>query len=181
MQQYYKVLAADLTHNGLRYKLGLNVDVNEFNDKECQNGLHFADEKQLAKWLDYGTHLAFISIPPDARTVHFADKSKADRIVIDKIITLADWDMWDDPIFCMSIVQQNGESLKYVKEQTPEICLAAVLQNGYALKHVREQTDEICIAAVRQNGFALKHVREQTPKICITAVARNGFALKYVQ
>jgi hypothetical protein len=37
---------------------------------------------------------------------------------------------------CLEAVKQDGNSLKYVKEQTEEICLEAVKQNGYAIKYV---------------------------------------------
>ena len=39
----------------------------------------------------------------------------------------------------MAAVKQNGYSLQYVKEQTPEICMAAVKQNGDSLQYVKEQ------------------------------------------
>ena len=61
----------------------------------------------------------------------------------------------------MAAVKQNGYSLQYVKEQTPEICMAAVKQNGYSLQYVKEQTPEICMAAVKQNGDSLQYVKEQ--------------------
>ncbi len=38
----------------------------------------------------------------------------------------------------MQAVQQNGDALEFVKEQTPEICLAAVNQNGRGLLFVKE-------------------------------------------
>ena len=44
---------------------------------------------------------------------------------------------------CLEAVKQNGLTLRYVKEQTPEICFEAVKTNGYALRYVKEQTPEI--------------------------------------
>ncbi|MEG1495608.1 MAG: hypothetical protein RR406_04865, partial [Bacilli bacterium] len=40
----------------------------------------------------------------------------------------------------LAAVQQNGDALRFVKEQTEAICLEAVKQNGYALRYVKEQT-----------------------------------------
>ena len=34
-------------------------------------------------------------------------------------------------------IKQDGDALKYVKNQTPELCLAAVQQDGDALKYVK--------------------------------------------
>ena len=42
--------------------------------------------------------------------------------------------------FVSEAVKQNGLSLEFVKEQTPEICLESVKQNGLYLKFVKEQT-----------------------------------------
>ena len=38
---------------------------------------------------------------------------------------------------------------------TGEICKLAVQQNGNALKYVKEQTDEICKLSVQQYGDAI--------------------------
>ena len=44
---------------------------------------------------------------------------------------------------CLAAVKQNGQSLQYVKDQTPEICLVAVKQNGHALRYVNKAIFEI--------------------------------------
>ena len=80
----------------------------------------------------------------------------------------------------LEAVKQNGDALKYVKEQTAEICLEAVKKYGDALKYVKEQTAEICLEAVKQDGDALRYVKEQTPEICLEAVKQNGYALQHV-
>lgn len=36
----------------------------------------------------------------------------------------------------LKAVKENGDALKYVKEQDKDICLAAVKQDGDALKYV---------------------------------------------
>ena len=58
----------------------------------------------------------------------------------------------------LKAVEQNGDALRYVKEQTEAICLKAVEQNGYALQYVKEQTEAICLKAVEQDGYALRYV-----------------------
>jgi hypothetical protein len=39
----------------------------------------------------------------------------------------------------MAAVKQNGDALRYVREQSPEICMAAVKQNGDTLQYVRDK------------------------------------------
>ena len=87
---------------------------------------------------------------------------------------------WYDPKYCLAAVMQDGNALRYLKDQTEEICLAAVKQNGYALSYVKEQTEEICLAAVKQDGDALSYIKDQTEEICLAAVKQNGDALHYV-
>ena len=41
---------------------------------------------------------------------------------------------------------------------TGEEALAAVKQNGDALKYVKEQTEAVALAAVKQNNYALMYV-----------------------
>ena len=81
----------------------------------------------------------------------------------------------------MEAVKQDGYTLKYVKEQTPELCMEAVKQDGYALYYVKVQTPELCMEAVKKDGGALRYVKEQTPEICKEAVKQNANALEYVK
>lgn len=91
-------------------------------------------------------------------------------------------------------VSQEGNNLKYVKDQTEEICKLAVKQNGLALRYVNQDSsshltskllsksliEEIYILAVQQNGKLLYYVKEQTEKICAEAVQQNGDAIHYI-
>ena len=43
----------------------------------------------------------------------------------------------------LEAVKQNGDALRYVKEQTETVCLEAVKQNGYALQYVNANVFEI--------------------------------------
>ena len=67
----------------------------------------------------------------------------------------------------LKAVKEDGDALRYVKEQTEEICLEAVKENGYALKYVKEQTEEICLKAVEEDGDALQYVDKSVFKGCL--------------
>ena len=199
--KFYKFLNNDLTHYDFEYKVGLNIDTAQFNPKrECSGGgLYFCEESKCHFYFDqYGTKLALIEIPDDAKVYIEENKFKADKIFIKEII---DFDQINDNFWidilsenccalqyvknqteelCIRAVQQNGDALEYVKIQTNEICEMAVWENGHALEYVINQTDEICEMAVRQTGYALTYVINQTDKICILAVQQNGLALEYV-
>ena len=62
------------------------------------------------------------------------------------------------PNDAMKAVEQDGDALRYVKEQSEAVCLKAVEQNGYALRYVKEQSEAVCLKAVEQDGDALQYV-----------------------
>ncbi len=179
--QYYKILNDEMKHHEFQYKLGLNIDTSDFDDKECGKGLHFCKKEDVGLWLSYGSKLAFITIPETAKVCHFKNKSKANSIFIEKVINLKDWNEWENENFCLEAVKQNGKALYYVENQTEEICLEAVKQNGNALQFVKNQTEEMCLKAVKQYGNALEYVKNQTEEICLKAVKQNGNALQFVK
>jgi hypothetical protein len=70
--KYYKLIKRDKIHNGLRIKKGLNIDPLPFNERFCENGLHFTDQQNLPYWLCYNKEtMRFISLvlpfPVDAK------------------------------------------------------------------------------------------------------------------
>jgi len=78
--------------------------------------------------------------------------------------------------FLEKVNRKENEIIEYVGKKA----LEAVKQNGYSLRYVREQTPEICLEAVKQDGNSLQYVRTQTPEICLEAVKQNGYSLRYV-
>lgn len=74
---------------------------------------------------------------------------------------------------CLEAVSQDGQTIKYIKDQTDDIRLIAVdirliavSQNGHALAYVENQTSEICLSTVRSTYEALEYVKDQTLEIC---------------
>ena len=194
----------DLKHGKVTYKLGLNTDVLPFNPRgTCsKGGLYFCDESQLHMFCTlYGTKLAIIEIPDDAKVYVEENKFKSDKLIIKEIIDFKDLPdlFWHDIIpkkglalqfpqeqtekMCIGAVKQNGLALKYVDNQTDEICMLAVKQDCKAIKYVKNQTQEICDAAIQQDYDILRYAQEQfqTENMCILAVQNNGHALKYVK
>ena len=71
----------------------------------------------------------------------------------------------------------EADIIEYVSE---EEAIEAVKEDGDALRYVKDQTEAVCIEAVKRNGDALRYVKDQTEAVCIEAVKRNGDALRYV-
>ena len=127
---YFKVLSSDWKHHDFQYKFGLNVDIEPFDPSgSCKpGGLYYTTAEFIPLFLEYGTQIAEISMPADAQVYADPDgtKWKADKLIINKVYLIEDWDKWNDPDFCVKALVQNGNVLKYIQNQTEEICLAAV-------------------------------------------------------
>ena len=180
---FYKILRRDLTHHGFTYQPGLNVDTERFEPEAWSSGgLYFSDLEHIAEYLEYGDLVARVTLPPDARWIQEAPgQFKADRIILNDLQPLENWDLWNDSTFAQHAVQQDPMALMYVKRQTPELCMAAVQNYGRALQFVQHQTPELCLAAVQNYGLALRFVQHQTPELCMAAIQQDSSALRFVK
>jgi len=175
--------------------MGMNIDTVMFNPtKDCSaGGLYFCEESQCHLfWMYYGTNLARITIPDDARVYIEPDKFKADKIIITSII---DFDHIDDSFWINMIQQSNNIHainnsrglylLSYIRQLPEDIAIRVVQVNGLALQFInaKNQTPNICITAVTQNGLALEYVDYSlmTNQICEIAINQNGMAIRYVK
>lgn len=86
---FYKFLNDEKNHHGFQYKMGENVDTLEFNPSgSCDpGGLYFTDEKRIISFLDFGPHLACITLLPDAKFYidPHGNKYKTNKFQIDFI------------------------------------------------------------------------------------------------
>ena len=200
---FYKFLNNDLKHYGMIYKEGLNKDILPFTPtRDCtKGGLYFCEESCCYLfWQRYGTKLAVIKIPDDAKVYVERDKFKSDKIIIEHIIEFKN--VRDS--FWVNILWKNGLALQYIKQQTLELCVIGINQNidalqyinsefqtyafartavqinGQALKYITNQTEDLCILAVQHFGKALVYVKTQTMQICMEAIQQNYSALEHV-
>ena len=180
-KKFYKLTTETENHNGFKFKDGLNTDIHPINTNNCsEGGLYFTDENNISRWMWYGNKIMKwireVEILNDSLIFVENDKYKTDKFILKQKKYL-----YEDEEICNSAVQQNGNSLKYVKNQTEELCKIAVQQNGNSLKYVENQTEEICKLAVQNNCYAIKHMKYQTEEICKLAVQQNGNSLKFIK
>jgi hypothetical protein len=92
--------------------------------------------------------------------------------------------------FCIISVENLGESILYVKNQTPAICLAAVKKyvieqtEEMCFKYVIDQTEEICLASLVESRYVNNNfnlVKNQTENICIAAVKLKIYNFELVK
>jgi hypothetical protein len=186
MVRFYKMLTANLCHNGFTYKDGLNVDTLPFQPKgECMpGGLYYTTFEYLSIWyMSCWPLIADVTVPDGARvyTEPCNTKWKADRIVLSNIRPLSEFLATLDEEVLRGFLFHNPRMLKHVSNQTEALCLVAVRANGHVLSDVHKQTDTICLAAVQQTAYALEQVEEQNDDICMTAVCRSGYTLEAVR
>ena len=182
--KFYKFLRNNLHHFNFTYQLGLNVDFVPFNPtSECsKGGLYFCEESNCHLYYQsYGTKIATVKIPDDARVYVESDKFKADRLIIDEII---DFENVPDE-FWLNIFYKSVSALKYIKEQSEDLHISAIKQDGLMLEFVKEEfkTGDLCTLAVEQNSEALKFVPEcfQTNDMCTFAICQDANVFRYVK
>jgi hypothetical protein len=154
IMHYVKIFNKNLKHNEFTYKEGLNIDHIPFNPTgTCkEGGLYFCEANDVHLYLNYGTLMADVEIPPGAQVYHGSNKLKADKIIITNIRPIEDHILWSDPDFCRIVVTHDSFALRFVKEQTDELCNLAVPKTGEALL-----TDELCKIAVTKDGLELRY------------------------
>ncbi len=202
--KYYKVLNRDLTHNGFKYQLGLNIDSVPFNPTACEvNDFDYTTKEYLSEFLDYGCYIADVSIPDDAKVYEDPDgnKWKADKIIIDKITWMGEHELWKDMEFLLTVdankydftcltcdmynlvakIKEKPVNIMFVKNQTYAFCLAAVKQNYKAIRYVKEQTPELCQIAVERDWRALEFIQNQTPELCMIAINQSPMSFQFVK
>jgi hypothetical protein len=122
---YIKILSEDLKHNGFQYKEGLNVDTIPFNPTgSClPGGLYFTDEKYLLDFLGYGTKIADVEIPSNAKVYRDGNKWKADKIILKNIRDIKDLPQWQDKKFCLSLLNHRFARfhMSYVQSNDKEV------------------------------------------------------------
>lgn len=193
-----KFLNNDLVHFEFKYKEGLNKEkdsvptksrdflVSRFSfehripfspNRFLKHGMYFYEKsKAHLYWKSYGTKLAFIEIPDNARVYVKRNNFKTDKLIIKNITDFSNID--DDD--WISIFKHDYGVLKHIKNQTNEMCILAVQNDGCALQYINNQSEEICILAVQNNPLALRYVKNQTDEICEQAVQKNGYSLRFV-
>jgi hypothetical protein len=148
-------------YNNKYYKIINNEQWNHFN--KCQdkeqifhsdqfdnkyrfgvNDICFTTIDHIFENLHEGSSMCEIIIPDDAKCNVMRNRIGSDTVMIGELILIKNMDEWNDADFCLNAVKQNGDTLKFVKEQTEEICEEAVEQSAHALLYVNEITCDLC-------------------------------------
>lgn len=211
--KFYKFLHNDLKHYGFIYKKGLNIDTKLFNpNRICSaGGLYFCEiSKCYLYWTHYGSKVALITIPDDARVYIEDDKFKSNKFIINEIIDFDNFPVTGylrsatdylrsatgylrsaagylrlDNELWLTITLNDHNAFKYVNKtnQTYELCKSVIQQNGLLLKYVdnKFKTDELCILGVQKDSYALEFVENQNDEICKIAFQKNIMSIKFMK
>lgn len=150
-----------------------NVELNNF---EITAPFWCCEKNKIGLFLNYGTFLGKVIIPPDALVYVGKNKLIPNKFVLQDIqpcINIPD-DFW------IQIIRDNYEAIVYIKNQTQELCENIVKQSGMAIRHVKEQTPDLCKLAVCENGYAIKHIKNITQDLCNLALEQNIDAKRYI-
>mgnify|MGYP000317113444 CR=1 FL=1 len=185
VNRYVKILHASLIHNKFTYKEGLNVDVLPFDGSgSCKpGGLYFTDLENFLRYTNFGTLVADVTIPDDAKVYPepCRTKWKANKIILSRIRPIEDiFDNCEDSVI-LQLIQYEPVVIRYVRNQTEELCRVAIEKNPYALSYIRNQTEEMCLLAMKKDSMMLEWIKNQTEELCLSAVRRNPDAISVIK
>lgn len=95
------------------------------------------------------------------------------------IFTHKEQQQWYDQDYCLSQVKQDGLTLQYVKNPSPNIQLEAVKQNGYAIQYIHNPSETLQLEAVKQTGLSIKYIKNPSLNIQLEAIIQNPTAIQY--
>lgn len=118
---YYKVLNKNLRHHGFSYKIGLNVDIEEFNKEPiCDvGGLYFTDADNICGQFHNGVYLAQIHLCPDSKIVRIEDACGDVKYKTNKLMILNIMPIKEHPFVTSGEAFRHG--LKYLIYGYPEV------------------------------------------------------------
>ena len=149
---YLKFTNATETHNGFRFKTGLNIDTNTFNPDpkhECGPfGLYFTDVNHGMNWIDYGmVYVREVTIPKGESKVTLGNKYRAHRIILGTrhdLSKVAAWkwmvskgvDITSDYNHAVRVASRNGhlDVVKYLVSKGADVSA----MNNYAIRNASE-------------------------------------------
>ena len=91
---YYKVLNKNEQHYGLKYKIGMNIDILPFDDNPrhccCKGRIYFTTLENLPLFFGYGCWIRPVTITKDAKVIidPTGDKIGADKVILGKRISV---------------------------------------------------------------------------------------------
>lgn len=205
---FYKFTNKECNHRNYQYKEGLNVDVHQWDDRECAaGGLHFTDRENMHYWLDFLAeplqYVWDVEIPANALVAQYPFKYKADRIIlknrrllnvfineftdaeqikaVDYSPRLLQWIIKPRRNVIMAAINKDGRCIRYVENPDFDMQLEAVRINGEAIAFIMNPQEKIRLAAIYQNPFAIKYIDDPLDFEKILAVRRNGESIEYIK
>jgi len=197
-----KFFSEDLTCNGLKYKLGLNIDPNP----SCGvGGLYYTDFANMAEYSNYGPILGFVTIPDNVPIVKVdGTQYKSPEIFITKFIKFKDWiadytlDLLEkshirDPTLRsltmenpseevqLAAVNKNGRYIDCIKGPSEAVQLAAVKRNGESIQFIKDPSEAVQLAAVKEYGWSIEFIKDPSEAVQIAAVKEDGDSMQFIE
>jgi hypothetical protein len=183
---FYKILNDTWTHHGYTYSPGLNIDPIPFNTDYqcCAGGFYFSDLENLYQYANYGTQVAKIIIPNDAKMAFELGKYKADKIIIDSVLSMKDFLRDKSAHYCLEFVNKKPSLYIVIPKKHKEsyISSVAVVGNVKMFIHVPKtnKTKELSNLACSINMESFRYVPNKFKdyNLCQKALMND---LKYIQ
>ena len=194
--KFYKITNETETHNGLKYKTGLNRDPLPFHPHgDCTpGGIYFTDAKNILYFLDYGPWIREVTLPKDAQVYKNPGtplKWKADKVklgprhkwcslaIVKKLIKKgADIHIDDDYVLRLAACNGHLDAVKYLVKNGADIHV----RNDYALGWASNNGHLDIVKYLLKNGanihsggdYALRLAAENGHLSVVKYLVKNG-------
>ena len=183
--EFYKCINKEHKQMGFQWKIGLNIDTNKFYTTGTHKaGLYFTNRDRIHNYLTYGNYICTLRIPDEATIViddPQGEACRADRLYLEKMTLIKDFEFWSDPEYCAKISPFNPKVSIYFKIDYNlhlDKCGIFLLFAGLS----ENLNQKKCLQAVKTYGTILGNIpiEKRSEKVCLSAVKNDPAAVIYV-
>jgi hypothetical protein len=83
--------------------------------------------------------------------------------------------------FQLEAVNQSVWAIQYIKNPSEQVQLEAVKQNSYTVQYIKNPSEQVQLEAVKQNSDLILHIENPTEKVQLEAIKQSGWAIRHIK
>jgi hypothetical protein len=180
---FYKVLRNNLVHRGFRYKLGLNVDIQEFNPEGSgeSGGLYYTDLEHIADFLSFGNLIAEVEPVGQIYVDPAGDRWKTDKLIIKNITPFYEWVSKQSEEVQLAAVNHDSDNFLYISNPSEKVRLAAVQSYGALIHYIDNPSEEVQMAAIGRNEDNIRFIKNPSKAVQLAAVKGDISSIQFIE
>jgi hypothetical protein len=183
--KYVKLIyEASVLEHGVPHIEGQNPPV-----ADADKLYYFTTINRIGACLKDDYYITDVTVPEGvAINIKMHEKSdriySASQITLSNVRTIGEMKQWKSPSFCLDMVKQHGNALRYVPpyNRTDIICSEAIGNYPFAIKYIptHKQTEQLCQYAIERDYRTAEYVRLTDESFWMSIVEKNVHIFRYV-